>query len=155
MWTFATARATSETNDRDEWDKLYSHSRPRDWLKVFRVYKNIAAQDPNDWIKSEWRLEGERILTPEPMVYIWGITRVTNTRLFTTMFSQALAARLAADLCIPLTENRNLNADMWSLYNGKLDDAAARDGMQGANEKLYPNRGGNSGRLIKTRFRGG
>jgi len=43
---------------------------------------------------------------------------------------------LAADAAIPLTENRQLQADLWALYGDKLREAAARDGQQGMNDKL-------------------
>jgi hypothetical protein len=63
-----------------------------------------------------------------------GLTRISDTSSFSSLFVQALAARIAADAAIPLTENRQLQVDMWGLYNDKLTEAAARDGQQGTSD---------------------
>jgi len=62
------------------------------------------------------------------------IWRVTNIDLYSPLFIQALAARIAADLTIPLTQNRALQRDMWQLYERKLNRASAMDGIQGRME---------------------
>ena len=80
---------------------------------------------------------------------MWGIQRVVDTAAFSPMFSQALAARLAADAAISITNNRALQSDMWNLYGVKLAQAAARDGGQGANEIVKSNN------YITARARGG
>jgi hypothetical protein len=56
------------------------------------------------------------------------------------MFVQALAARMAAELAIPLSENAQLQGTMWQLYGTKLAEAAARDGQQGSNEYITQRR---------------
>jgi hypothetical protein len=50
------------------------------------------------------------------------------------MFVQVVAARIAADIAMALTENRKLQVDMWQLYERKLAEAAASDGQQGSND---------------------
>lgn len=132
MWTFATARATSETADMDEWGVQFAHPSP-DWVSVFRCYRSVGRSPVID---QSWRLEGGVILSDYATVYLWGLKRVTDTGKFSPLFTQALAARIAADACIPLTENRQLQADLWNLYNVKLSEAAVRDGQQGSNEKV-------------------
>jgi hypothetical protein len=137
MWTFATARKLSTTADRDEWDTQYAHQIPIDWLSVYRVYTDVSCSDPSGWIKSEgWRREGQLVLAYDATVYLWGMKRVTDTGAFTSLFTQALAARIAADAAIPFTENATLQATMWQLYQAKLADAAVRDGQQGSNERF-------------------
>lgn len=130
MWTFATERATSTVADLDDWGILYKHPIPLDWMAVYRVYSDVNGTN------SDWSREGRYILAPETTVYMWGLKRITDTGQMSTMFVEALAARLAADLAIPLTENRQLQVDMWNLYQQKLKEAAARDGMQGRNERV-------------------
>ncbi len=65
------------------------------------------------------------------MRVIW---RITNVGLFSPLFVQCLAQRIAADLCIPLTQNRGLWVDMWNVYQNKLARASAMDGTQGKME---------------------
>lgn len=137
MWTFATARASSLTADKDAWGMQFAHPVPLNWISVYRVYTDVSCSDPADWTKSEgWRREGAMILTYDSQVYFWGIQRVTDTGLFSSLFVQALAARIAADAAIPFTENATLQATMWNLYQAKLADAAVRDGQQGTNERF-------------------
>jgi hypothetical protein len=135
MWTFATVRAVSETGERDPWDVAWVHQRPLDWLQVFRVYPN-----PNSKIHDEsFRMEGGKVLSRHSTIYMWGIEEVTDTNRFSFLFAQCLAARIAADLAISITENRQLQEDLWKLYAFKLSEAATRDGQQGANERIQTN----------------
>lgn len=133
MWTFAKARQKSTVSDRDEFDEYYLHTMPQDWLQVFHVWQTADGQEV------EWSREGRNILAKTDIVYMVGIKRVTDTGFFSNLFVQALAARMAADLAIPLTENRALQSDMWNLYSLKMDEAAARDGQQGRNQKIISN----------------
>lgn len=77
---------------------------------------------------------GKVLLANVESVVLRVLWRVTNIGLYSPMFVQTLAARLAADLAIPLTQNRTLQADMWNLYGKKLGVASAMDGIQGKME---------------------
>lgn len=131
MWSFALGRAVSEVADKSAWGDLYEHQLPLEWMQVFRVYR-----DANGCHPAQWSREGEFVLADEPIVYMWGVRRVTDTNKFSQLFVQALAARLAAELAMPITNNRQLMGDMWNLYEAKLREAATRDGQQGTNETL-------------------
>jgi hypothetical protein len=140
MWTFATARFTDTTADMDNFESQFSHLMPTGWLSVYRVYRNVSSKYPEQWIQSDgWRREGDQILTDEATVYMWGMVRLSDTARMSSLFVQALAARLAADSCIYFTENRQLQADLWALYADKLSQASVRDGQQGANEQIQSN----------------
>lgn len=138
-WTFATARATSITEDRDEWDQMWKHPKPLNWLSVFRVFKTVYTNG-GDIIDQSWRMEGPFILSRNATVYMWGLIQITDTGKFSPLFVQALAARIAADAAVPLTNNRQLQVDLWGLYGDKLREAAARDGQQGANDRISQTR---------------
>jgi hypothetical protein len=137
MWTFATVRATSTTADLDPWGVQYAHSIPTGWMAVFRVYNDVSATLQSDYIVSPgWTREGDRILSVDETVYMYGVEQVKDTGKFSNLFAQALAARLAADGAIPFTKSRQLQIDMWELYNAKLARAFVRDGQQGTNETI-------------------
>jgi hypothetical protein len=144
MWTFATVRAASETAIMVPNTSLYQHGKPVEWLQVYRVYQDEQFKRP-----VEWRMEETGIVTEHSTIYMWGIKRITDTGKFSIMFSQAVAARMAADLAIALTENRQLQADMWALYKAKVEEASTRDGQQGSND--YVTQHG----LVGARFGGG
>ena len=146
MWTFATARAKSISAERDAWDSAYVHASPGEWISVFRVYRTSGT---TTLTSVDWRLEDGKILCAEDSILLWGLKRVTDTGKFSPLFIQALAARIAADAAVPLTENRQLQADLWNLYNVKLSEAAVRDGQQGSNEKVV------SDTLVLARSRSG
>jgi hypothetical protein len=77
---------------------------------------------------------GKVLLANVDSVFLRVIWRVTNIGLYSPSFVQCLAARIAADLAIPLTQNRTLQRDMWTLYEQKLNRASAMDGIQGKME---------------------
>lgn len=143
-WSFALARQSSTVADLSEWGNLYEHSVPLDWMQVLRVYKDSAGEQVAEWSK-----EGPYVLADSATIYMWGVKRVTNTSLMSNMFVQCLAARMAAELAIPLTGKKQLQADMWVLYQQKLNDAAARDGAQGRNELMR------EGKLTSVRYSNG
>jgi hypothetical protein len=95
-----------------------------------------------DWLQDVefWRMEsqpeGRVILADRQTLVIRAIVRVTNEALWSPTFLQAFAARMAAEIAMPLTESRQLQSDMHELYAAKLRDAAAMDGMQGRVEKI-------------------
>ncbi len=143
-WTFAKAKAISTTEQKDDWEEHYKHSFPEDWMTVTGCYKDTKKD-----VEIFWLREGRYVLADYDTVYLQGTKRIVDTGQFTNMFVQALAARIAADLAIPLTQDRQMQADMWSLYQQKLAEAAARDGYQGSPQKSR------AGGMILNRFTGG
>jgi len=133
MWTFATARYVSTSADKPVWGGGFVHTLPPSWISVFRCYQPGSMGTP---LPLNWRLEGGQVIAEYETIWMWGVVGVEDTQKFTPLFAQALAARIAADGAIPFTENRNLQSDMWKLYDAKLAEAAARDGQQGTNDKL-------------------
>jgi hypothetical protein len=156
-WTFATARAVSTVADKDDWGDMFVHPIPISWQSVYRCYRNISRGPLTGGLSSQsanqtsdgWRVEGGNVLAYDETVYLWGLLRLTDTGAFSSLFVQALAARLAAEACIPFTENRSLQSDLWNLYSLKLAEAATRDGQQGGNELII------SDSLTKVRLYGG
>jgi hypothetical protein len=71
-----------------------------------------------------WEVEGTRILASAPApLRITYTARVTNPGVFDSLFVDALATRLAADLCVQLTENTPRAQALLQLFQLKLDDA--------------------------------
>ena len=101
-------------------------------LRVIDVSKSPDFLDPlNVWVK-----EGDRILCNYEAIYIRCIQQVVDTTRFSPGFVQTCAARLAADICVPLTHDKDLFAYYWQLYKDKKMEALAVDGMQGINKGL-------------------
>lgn len=128
FWTFAAARAVRTAGDKDAWDQWYLHRLPEEWLRVFRVFADVNCTP------CEWHQEGEYVRAELETIYMVGVQRIVDTNKFTQQFVQTLAARMAADMAIPLTEDRALQKDMYSLYLEKLHHAQVNDGKQGRSE---------------------
>lgn len=134
QWTFATDRYTSTSSVVTQWGDWYEHPVPPGWLNVMRVYREIN-DITRPVISQGWKLEGVNVIAEQPTVYFWGIIRITDTSKFSQLFVQALAARIAADLSVPITHDSDLQKVMWGLYEEKMNTAKAQDGKQGANER--------------------
>ena len=98
---------------------------------------------------TDWSLEGEYILANADKLYIRAVSSLTPPEQFTRLFSEALAARLAAEISKPLTHSASLSKEMWQLFSIKLREAVANDGMQSSPQRV------NQGKLVLNRSRVG
>jgi len=81
-------------------------------------------------------VENSNILANISSIDLKYISDVTNTVTFSPMFDQALAAHIAMNIAIPLTENSKQFDRMAALFGSNLERAASSNGMQGKREKL-------------------
>ena len=149
-WTFAISRMSLTPLVRKP---VYGYSRqflvPSFVLRVLSVPDSPTSGSTvglngggADWLQDVefWRMEsqpeGTVILADRDTLMIRAIIQVTNEELWSPTFVQAFAARLAAEMAMPLVESRELQADMHGLYAAKLREAASLDGMQGRVEKI-------------------
>lgn len=155
MWSFAIAKITSNSTQLDEWEQRFVHPKPDGWLKVFRAYRSLTLDSRNlqivsirpRGVQSQWNMENDKIVADDSFLFLWGVEQITDTNRFPKTFVKALAARLAVDMCMAITESRSLREDMAKLYDVDLQDASSRDGGQGRSELIEANQ------LIGVRFR--
>lgn len=141
-WNFAKARMVLDAKlvpDADFWGdvSIYPIKNAGDVITVDRVFDEQGSEFQTEG----WTVEGDNILVPGSnggRIYVQYTRDVKDPEKFSAGFAQALAARLAADLAIPIAESRQLQADMWNLYNAKIKAAAANEGSQGSNERIRP-----------------
>lgn len=80
----------------------------------------------------EWLREGEVIVANDSeRIFARILLRITDTTKFSPAFDQALAARIAMDIALPLTNSKKMEDKMEARYNTKMALAAASDGLQG------------------------
>lgn len=80
----------------------------------------------------EFRIEGRYLHTDEETVKIKFIARITDPGLFDSLLVEAIEARLASELSLPVGSGGGADAlKMWSLYEAKLREARTNDGMEG------------------------
>lgn len=128
-WSFATKRSIMSTPSTESpaWGFTYFHNIPSTELLV--VFVSDRPDESN--YEFDYRVEGGGILSDSNKIYVKTITSVKDTSLFTNTFSQTLAARIAYDLAIPLTESQKKEVTMYQIYQNKLAIALERDGSQG------------------------
>lgn len=147
-WNFAVRRATlarSSTTPNHEFN--YYHVLPADCLKVLRTHweadgsvgtsiygfpgqMGYAAQIAPYRIESVSGV-GKCLACNEDTVKIEYIAQITDTAQFDDLFVDCLAARLAAEIAMRLTDNQSAARTMWDMAAAKLAEARTADSQEG------------------------
>lgn len=137
-WSFAVARLALTTPDPStpNWGFNYQFQLPTDVLRVIWCGDN---QNEKEYAQFDWRVEQRFIVTDANPVWIRYVRKVTDTTQYSPLFVQALACRLAMEMCVSITENVALYQRLTAMYGIKLSEAVANDGMQGRSEKIKQN----------------
>jgi len=88
----------------------------------------------------DWELNGNEILCNSDSLQIRYLKRVEDTARYTPNFADALSARIAHDIAGALTQSTKLVEQAYIMYEKKLTEAAALDGMQGRNRRIRSNK---------------
>lgn len=126
-WNFATARITIAplvAAPVFEYDRQFQL--PIDCLRVLGTDDKIL----------DFKIEGRVVLANVTELKIKYIKDITDASLFDACFSEALAARLAADLAYPLVQSNTLHEQMMAYYDRLLRQARTIDGQEGRFDKL-------------------
>ncbi len=83
-----------------------------------------------------WQREGDTIVCDEAALVGRVILRITDPSKFSPGFVQALAARIAREIAIPLTQSQTMEDKMMIKYEASLADGAVVDGLQGTSNKI-------------------
>lgn len=128
-WTFAMSRKVLiPLAEAPAFEYSYQFKLPADLIRVTRV-----SDEPEFEFSLDWTKEEDKILANVQKLYIRYIKRIEDPQQFTMGFVHAFAARLASDMAIPITNNKDLQQLMMQMYLGKLEVAGSYDGMQGKN----------------------
>lgn len=130
-WSFAMLRGVTGAPvlTPPAWGYANAFTLPAAMMRM--IYVGQSARVEEDDPVPDWVMEGGMLLMNNSVGYFRGIQRITDPLKFTTLFSQALAARLAMDIAIPIAHSRTLQADMGKLYGMKMAEAASMDAKQG------------------------
>ncbi len=96
----------------------------------------IEAYDGGDNPLQYWEVSALTVRAKTDTVKIRYIAQVEYSEMFSSTFVQALAARIAATLAIPITQNKSVMDAMWQLYAQLLRVATSTDGLQGGDRPL-------------------
>lgn len=127
-WSTAVSRATlNRLSDTPSFGWAYQYQLP------VSPY-NLRVLDINELRSGDYpfRIEGDALLTDEATAKIRYIGRITNTQQYGPFLTEAVVARLAAELAYPVTGNATLTAEMFKKAAFILEQSIASDGCQGS-----------------------
>lgn len=132
-WSFTQARVVLSIPDVEKpaWGYGQQFSLPSDYSRIIDVRSNDRDNAPSDF---EWRLEGNKLLCDNVKVYMRYVRSNLPTSDYSHMFKIAFAARLAAEMCIQITENETLMATLWGVFDNKMQEAKSSDQLQGKSQ---------------------
>ena len=131
-WTFATERiqlGASASSPVFGFD--YEATLPSEVLRVLGVW-----EDPDSDKRGKYKVEGSTIRTDFSPVYVKYIKQITDVTKISPMARKAIYLELAAQLCVPLTEDMKRQENLSKMATFALDEAAALDGIQGSQERV-------------------
>lgn len=129
-WTFATQWFDlAKLNNPPLSEYANSFEIPSEVLRV--MFCGLDRRHP-----TTWQREGNAIVTNDSRCRIQAIRRIDDPARFSTLFAQALAHRIAADLAIPLTNSRSLAETHTALYIAKMKEAESMDNSQGRSRRI-------------------
>lgn len=136
-WNFAVARASLAASPvQPLFGKAYSYPLPADFLRLLPPdsnydYNSVLTSDwgsngtwAGNWTYPDLQIEGRSILTnfPAPL-QIRYVSQVTDPNVFDPLFREALAARIAVELCEEITQSNTKLAAITEAYKQVLSEA--------------------------------
>jgi len=112
----------------------YKYAIPGDVIRILSAREDTSQDRTTNPML--WEKQGGYVVTDSSTCYTYSIWRNDDPNQYTPGFIQAMAARLAADIAIPLTTSRTMQQQLWKLASVKLRDALNTDGMVGRSKKL-------------------
>ena len=142
-WTFAVHRKTWPLLESvPDWGFSTQFQLPADTLRIIEARsaskERVNFRELANTLR--WVREGDKILTDSITLQIRYLRQITDPLKYSPAFGHCLAARLAYEMSIPITQSRQMQSDMFTLYETKLVMAAQTDGMQGRTEVIRSNR---------------
>jgi hypothetical protein len=122
-WNFAVKRAAlAASTETPAWGFAYKFPIPADSLRILEV---------RDLSTGEYQVESGHILANDSVLYVRYIRKATDPNEYDIHFVEAAAARLAHELCEPLTQkSANDRKLYWTIYQEALIAAKRTDGQE-------------------------
>lgn len=129
-WNFAVKKATlTQSSTPPVSDFQYAYVLPTDYLRA------ISAGNNNKSRGSHYHIVGGQLHTNEPVVVLSYIYRVAESD-FPPFFASVLIAQLAAEFCIPITENTSRADALYKIASEELRKARGIDAQQDSPKKI-------------------
>jgi hypothetical protein len=121
-WNFAVRRIIlAPSESPPSWGFQYRSPIPADCLRLLEV---------RDLSTNEYQIESGHILSNESALYIRYIRRVTDPNNYDSLFSDAVATRLAFELCESMTQSNAKKEMLMNEYEMSIVAAKRVDGQE-------------------------
>ena len=137
-WSFARVRARITNVVPEPYDDSvvlfdygYALWLPGNVMRVLSVWRSGDRSAPD----IRWERQGNYILSDYAELNIIYSRDVTNPVMFSPLFVDALAVRLAFEMSVAITQNQNLKEALWAEYTTKIQQATTMDSMQASTEQ--------------------
>lgn len=121
-WNFAVRRTTLAADTASpDWGFSASFPFPDNCLRILEV---------RDLSTDEYQIEGRAILANATVLYVRYTHRITDPNVYDSQFVDAVATRLAVELCEPLTQNNTKQDMLYQKYKESLISATRTDGQE-------------------------
>jgi len=128
IWNFAIKRVELALSTvTPSYDFAYQFAIPTDSLRILETNLTSTA---------EFKIENGFLLADSDSVKVRYLSQVTDPTLFDSLFTEALASRLAAELAIPLADSINMSKLMIDLYASKIAEARSMDAVGGTPDNI-------------------
>ena len=126
----------AQDTDTPTHEYTYQYTLPSDCLRVLKIggHHDGTSSDLDAGMK--FKIEQRKLLTDEATIYLIYISKVTDPTEYDTLLIEAIASKLAAELCYAITSSTSLAGQMYELYNEKLREARFVDATEGTSENL-------------------
>tara|TARA_R100001440_G_scaffold650_2_gene2032 strand:- start:60 stop:638 length:579 start_codon:yes stop_codon:yes gene_type:complete len=102
-----------------------AYTLPADSLRILR------SENSNLSNNEKFRIEGKKLLSDEDTMKVLYVAKITDTTQYDTLLIETLSARLAAELCYPITQSSTLMDRMFGIFENKLKEARFVDATEG------------------------
>jgi hypothetical protein len=125
-WNFAIARAELAADaTAPDWGRANAYQLPSNFLCMVNDYP-----EDNDNSK-DWVIEGRKILTDDSdPIYIRYIKKETDTSQFDSLFVEALATKLAFELCEEITQSNTKKEGLRQDYEQVIRNARRMNAIE-------------------------
>lgn len=136
-WQFAIKRASlAALSDAPAYGWTYQYALPSDCLRVDQINDEFPAAVMDNYITREvgdWVIEGNKILTniaaPLKLRYL---AQIEDPNQWDVSFREALACRIAAELCEALTQSNQKRQLAWEEYKEAITRAVRSNAIERA-----------------------
>jgi len=125
-WNFSIQRSELAADATSpDWGRANAYQLPSDFIRLLEDY-------PEDNSNSkDWQIEGRKIYSDDDdPIYIRYIARVEDTSAYDSLFIEALAAKLAFELCEELTQSNTKKEGLRSDYEQAIRQAKRANAIE-------------------------